>query len=258
VSNAIRSSIGFPAGRFVATNAPLSRLIAVAYGAPGRPGSEPLPDYRIAGGPGWVNADRFNVQAKAVGGVVRGTEAARRIQLMLQTLLADRFKLVVHHETRQLPIYALEFARRDRKLGPMLRRSPVDRAVLPANPDVPLPTFGTPKCEVEGPPCSPGLGIGGFKGNAMTMPELTVFLSKWLDRAVSDRTGLTGSFDVELGFSPEGLTGILPRPPGVERPPNDNPSIFIAVDEQLGLKLESTKGPVDVLVIDHAEKPTEN
>jgi uncharacterized protein (TIGR03435 family) len=123
---------------------------------------------------------------------------------------------------------------------------------------MPLPTFGTPRCEAEGPPCSPGLGISGFEGSAMTIPELTVFLSKWLDRAVSDRTGLTGSFDVELGFSPEGLTGIAPGPPGVERPPNDNPSIFIAVEEQLGLKLESTKGPVDVLVIDHAEKPTEN
>ena len=178
---------------------------------------------------------------------------------MLQTLLAERFKLVVHHETRQLPIYALAFARRDRRLGPMLRRSQVDRAALPANPNVPLPTFGTPRCEAEGPPCSPGLGIGGvFKGVAMTIPELTVFVSKWLDRAVSDRTGLTGSFDVELQFSPEGLTGIDPGPPGVERPPNENPSIFIAVQEQLGLKLESTKGPVDVLIIDRAEKPTEN
>jgi uncharacterized protein (TIGR03435 family) len=92
----------------------------------------------------------------------------------------------------------------------------------------------------------------------MTMAELTLTLSKWLDRTVLDRTGLTGAFDVELQFSWEGLPGAPGRPPGVERPPNDNPSIFTAVQEQLGLKLESTRGPVDILVIDHAEKPTEN
>ena len=89
----------------------------------------------------------------------------------------------------------------------------------------------------------------------MTLTEFSVFLSKWLDRAVLDRTRLTGRFDVELQFSPDGLLGIDPGPPGVERPVNDSPSIFIAVQEQLGLKLESTKGPVDVLVIDHVQKP---
>ena len=88
------------------------------------------------------------------------------------------------------------------------------------------------------------------------MADLTVYLSRWLDRLVFDRTGLTGAFEVELQFSSEGLPGLPTPPPGVQRPPNDYPSIFVGVQEQLGLKLESTKGPVDVLVIDHVERPT--
>jgi uncharacterized protein (TIGR03435 family) len=175
---------------------------------------------------------------------------------MLQTLLAQRFKLVVHHETRELPLYALVLARRDRTLGPKLRRSDLDCAAILAarrssNPPVFVPAMLDP--------CGSGAGIEGvLKGGAMTMTDLTVYFSRWLDRTVMDRTGLTGAFDVELQFSSEGLTGLPTPPPGVQRPPNDYPSIFIGVQEQLGLKLESTKGPVDVLVIDHAEKPTEN
>jgi uncharacterized protein (TIGR03435 family) len=103
------------------------------------------------------------------------------------------------------------------------------------------------------------LGIAGvFKESAMTTTELTIYLSRWLDRTVSDRTGLKGAFDVELQFSTEGLLGVPSGPPGVERPPSEGPSIFTAAQEQLGLKLESTKGPVDVLVIEHAEKPAKD
>jgi uncharacterized protein (TIGR03435 family) len=262
VSNPIGRRIGVPGDRFVATNESLRRLIAVAYGAPG-PLPEPLPDYRMSGGPGWIDSDRFDVEAKALGDVVRGTEGTRRKQLMLQTLLAQRFKLVVHHETRQLPIYTLVLARRDRRLGPKLRRSQIDPAPLPANPNnppMPRPAFGTPACESAGGRCGTGLGGAGlFKGDGVTMTELIVYFSRWLDRPVSDRTGLTDRFDVELQFAFEGLPGAPSGPPGVERPPtSDNPSIFTAVQEQLGLKLESTKGPVDVLVIDHAEKLMEN
>ena len=90
------------------------------------------------------------------------------------------------------------------------------------------------------------------------MAELTLTLSKWLDRTVLDRTGLTGAFDVELQFAWEGLPGAPGSPPGVERPPNDNPSIFTAVQEQLGLRLEPQNAATEVLVIDHAEKPPGN
>jgi uncharacterized protein (TIGR03435 family) len=261
-STSLGRRFGVPGDRSVAKNETLWQLIAVAYGTPGLL-PQPLANYQLSGGPKWIDSDRFDVEAKAVGDVVRGIEGTRRKQLMLQTLLAERFKLVVHHERRELPIYALVLARRDQKLGPKLRRSEVDSAALrgnPNNPPIPLPAFGTPACDAAGGArCSPGLGFAGvFKGSAMTMRELTPYLSRWLDRTVVDRTGLTGAFDVELQFSPEGLPGAPTGPPGVERPTSEGPSIFTAVQEQLGLKLESTKGPVDVLVIDHAERPTED
>jgi uncharacterized protein (TIGR03435 family) len=261
-STSLGRRFGVPGDRFVATNETLWQLIAVAYGAPGVL-PQPLADYQISGGPKWINSDRFDVVAKAVGDVVRGTEGTRRKQLMLRTLLAERFKLEVHHETKELPIYALVVDRRDRTLGPKLRRSELGSPALrgnPNNPPIPLPAFGTPACDAAGGAgCSPGLGIAGvFKGGAMTTTELTVYLAKWLDRTVLDRTGLTAAFDVELQFSPEGLRGAPTGPPGVERPPSEGSSIFTAVREQLGLKLESTKGSVDVLVIDHADKPTKD
>jgi len=244
---------GVPADRFIATNEPLSQLIAVAYGRPG-PLPQPLSDFQITGGPGWINADRFDVEAKAAGDVIRGTEGTQRKQLMLRTLLAQRFKLALHHETKQMSVYALVLARRDQQLGPKLRRTDVDcAAVLAARRSSNPPVFVPAAVD----PCSFGASIGGvLKGGAMTMTELTGLFSRWLDRTVLDRTGLTGAFEVELGFSPEGLPGLPTPPPGVERPPTDNPPIFTAVEEQLGLKLESTIGPVDVLVIDHVETPT--
>jgi uncharacterized protein (TIGR03435 family) len=251
--------IGIPGDRFIATNEPLWQLIATAYGAPGFL-PQLLANYQISGGPKWINSDRFDIEAKAAGDVVRGTEGTRRKQLMLQTLLAQRFKLVVHYEMKNMPVYALVLARRDQTLGPKLQRSKVDCAALRRNPNYrPGPVFGTPAFDPANHDlCGSGVGIEGILKGGVTMTDLTVTFSRWLDRAVVDRTGLTGTFDVELQFSSEGLLGVPGPPPGVERPPNDNPSIFTAVQEQLGLKLESTRGPVEVLMIDHAEKPTEN
>lgn len=251
--------MGVPGDRFIAKNEPLISLIAVAYGLPG-PLPQPLPNYKLAGGPNWINSDRFDIEAKALGDVVRGTEGTRRKQLMLQMLLADRFKLVVRHEMKEQSVYELVLARRNRALGAKLRPSKIDRAALQSNSSNPptlRPAFGTPACEAAGGICAPGVNMSGvFKGSAVTMAELITYLSRWLDRAVFDRTGLAGAFDVELQFASEGLQGLPTGPPGMERAPNDNPSIFVAVQEQLGLKLASTKRPVDVLVIDHAEKPT--
>jgi len=250
---------GVPGDRFVATNQTLWRLIAVAYGAPGLL-PQPLADYQISGGPKWIDSDRFDLEAKAAGDVVRGIEGTRRKQAMLQTLLAERFKVAVHHEMRDVPVYGLVLARRDRRLGPRLRPLEVDCAALRRNPNYrPGPVFGTPAFDpANRDACGSGLSIDGVLKGGMTMTDMTVTFSRWMDKPVLDRTGLTGTFDVELQFSPEGLLGLPGLPPGVERPPNDAPSIFTAVQEQLGLKLESSRGPVDILVIDHAEKPTEN
>jgi hypothetical protein len=225
-STSLGRRFGVPGDRFVATNETLWQLIAVAYGASDVL-PQPLADYQISGGPRRINSDRFDVVAKRAADL-----RARR-------------------------------DRRDRTLGPKLRRSEFGNPTLrgnPNNPPIPLATFGTPACDVAGGArCSPGLDVAGvFKGGAMTTTELTVYLAKWLDRPVLDRTGLAATFDVEFQFSPEGLPGAPTEPPGVERPPSEGPSIFTAVREQLGLKLESTKGAVDVLVIDQADKPTKD
>jgi uncharacterized protein (TIGR03435 family) len=258
-SGAIRRLMGVPGDRFVATNETLWRLITVAYGAPGFL-PQPLSEYQISGGPSWIDSDRFDIDAKAVGDALRGSDGTRRKLLMLQTLLAQRFKLAVHHEMRKMPVYALVFARRNRTLGPELRKPDVDCVAFRRDPGYrPKPLFGTPAFDSTNPdPCGFGIAVEGVLKGGMTMTDLTATFSKWLNRAVVDRTGLTGSFDVDLQFSFEGLPGTPTLPPGVDRPANENPSIFTAVQEQLGLKLESTTGPVDVLVIDHAEKPTPN
>jgi uncharacterized protein (TIGR03435 family) len=258
-SSSLVRRFGVPGDRFVATNETLWQLIAVAYGAPGLL-PQPLANYHISGGPKWIDSDRFDVEAKAAGNVVRGIEGTRRKQLMLQTLLADRFKLAVHHEIRDMPVYALVLARRDRRLGPKLRRSEVDCAVMRRSLNYrPGPVFGTPAFDpANRDACGSGVSMEGVLKGGMTMTDMTVTFSRWMDKAVLDRTGLTGTFEVELQFSAEGLPGVPGPPPGVERPPNDNPSIFTAVREQLGLKLESSRRPLDILVIDQAEKPTEN
>jgi len=193
--------IGVPGDRFVATNDTLWRLITVAYGAPGVL-PQPLNNYQLSGGPKWIDTDRFDVEAKATGDVVRGTEGTRRKQLMLQSLLAQRFKLAVHHEKRKMPVYALVFARRDRTPGPKLHRSQVDRAVAqgaPNNPAIPRPAFGTPACEAAGA-CSPGLSVVGlFKGAVMTMAQLTVYLSKWSLDLYSDPGAARAQAGIDQG-----------------------------------------------------------
>jgi len=178
----------------------LKSLIKTAYG---------LEDYQMAGGPKWIDDDIYSVVDKPVG-----PEAS----LMLRTLLAERFKLAVHSETRQLPVYTLVFA----KGGPRL-----EKATEP----------GT---------TSPG---GGMIRGTMEMSLLASYLSSITGRRVIDQTGLTGPYTFSLKWTPD------------DRPATGDtsaPSLVTAIQEQLGLKLESTKGPVEILVIDHAEKPTEN
>ena len=121
-----RMLIGFqPGGRFSATGITLRMLIGIAYGSP-----QPLPNFRIIGGPSWINSDRFDIVAKAEGDVPPGPDSP--FPLMIRAMLADRFKLVVHNESRELPIYELVLARSDGKLGPQLRPATVDCAAMAA------------------------------------------------------------------------------------------------------------------------------
>jgi uncharacterized protein (TIGR03435 family) len=169
----------------------------------------------------------------------------------MRTLLAERFKLAVHPETREMDIYALVVARQDGKLGPALKPTTQDCAAIVA-----AGRGGPP----PGPPDSNSPVVCGMRGlpgrlvaGAMPMSLLASNLSGQVQRIVVDRTGLTGAWDFEMTYAPE--RPINP-PPGVEFPPADPnaPSLVTAIQEQLGLRLQSTKGPVEVLVVDRIEQ----
>ena len=249
-------------GRYTATNVPLTMLILQAYR---------MQDSRLVGAPSWASIDRFDVLAKAPGDLAAPFNPDPQakpsdFQLMMRAMLADRFRLTVHTETRELPIYALVLARSDGRLGPKFTRSTTDCAAEPpaqgrssAPPSPPTPSFD------QAMKCGTRSGPGTFTGGGMTMPQIVLTLSSMVNRTVVDRTGLTGNFDVDLTFTPDQLPARAPGTP-VDQPftvfgrvidPN-GPSIFTALQEQLGLKLDSTKGPLDVLVIDSVEHPTEN
>jgi uncharacterized protein (TIGR03435 family) len=236
-----------PGGRFTGTNVSVAMLIRFAY---------ELPDFQVFGGPGWLESDRFDVAAKADGDATLAQE-----RLMLRRLLADRFKLTTHAETRELPIYALVMARSDGRMGPRLRPAAADctRAAQPLSEGIGLsPSGGPPPCGYFG--MAPGTdfrsGRGGFAFRGLTMPALTKILVPMVHRSVSDQTGLTGYFDAEFDFLAE--VGPPPPPPGLPDSFDRNSflTVFTVFPEQLGLKLDARRGSVEVLVIDRAERPT--
>lgn len=243
-------TLGFESGgRFRAINTTLWRLIGEAYAdAPGSyPFSRPLPRFRIVGGPSWIDAERFDIEAKP-----EGEPDAAQTHAMLRALLADRFRLLVHSETRALPIYNLVRARADGRLGPQLRLSNVDCAALRAT-GTTSPTAVLP---VQERPCVMRFGRSQSSAVGLTMSELANgVLPLYVGRTVVDRTGLAGSFDWAFEWTPDQL---LPVVGGDTRIDPNGPSLFAAIQEQLGLKLESANGPVSVLVIERAELPTEN
>lgn len=236
-------SLGYPPNRFVATNVPLRVLIGNAYGD-----TISVRQDMIVGGPGWIDSDGFDIEAKATSSddpAAVATVAARK--LMLRRLLAERFALTLHAETRDLPIYALVIAKAGGKVGPALTSSTGQDCVSGR------PTAAAP----DAPPCGPGgpRPRGEAGGYFVTMAEIAKIIGQFLDRPVVDKTGLPGRFTFELHFTP---------PPRVVTAPGASPdpidpnlaSIFTAVQEQLGLKLEAQHGPVEVLVIDAAKRPT--
>jgi uncharacterized protein (TIGR03435 family) len=246
-----------PGGRFTATNIPLRLLIRNAY---------QLQDFQIVGAPSWINSERYDIVAKAEDGTPPETPSLdrtgpNRIQLMIRSLLAERFQLVAHDETRELPIYALVVARSDGKLGPDLKKSEVDcNAVFAAGRGrgmPPPPPPGPPQAG-ERPQCGIRIGMGNLAMGGTPLPQFANSLAMFVGRTVQDKTGLAGNYDVTLTWTPDQMPQ---RPPGAPEPPPadpNGPSIFTALQEQLGLKLDSQKGPVSVLVIDRVERPKEN
>jgi uncharacterized protein (TIGR03435 family) len=228
-------------GRIVVTNYTLRDIIRNAYG---------VQRYQIVGGPDWLAQDRFDINAKAPEGA-----AQAQLLAMMQNLLADRFKLRVHRETRDLPAFALVLARPDRRLGPKMQPAAFDCAAATTarargeTPVVPAPVGERPVC---GARANPGrLLVGGY-----AISDFARNLAGFSGRPILDRTGLAGAYDFELTWTPD-----EPPPAGVALPSwydANGPSLQAAVQEQLGLKLEATTGPVDVLVIDSAERPAED
>jgi uncharacterized protein (TIGR03435 family) len=233
---------GRPGGQLIVRNYTLRNMIRNAYG---------LQYFQMVGGPDWIDSDRFDIVAKAADDA-----PPERLLLMVRALLADRFKLVVHNETREIPIYALVMSRTDGKPGPQLRPAAVDCAAMAAAAragGAPVPRAPAGERPICGMQTAPGRMLAG--GYALS--DVARNLSNFAGRMVVDKTGLAGTFDLDLAWTPDQLPQ-GPLPPGVPAIDPNGPSIFTAMQEQLGLKLDSQRGPVELLVIDGAEKPTED
>jgi uncharacterized protein (TIGR03435 family) len=241
-----------PGGRFTATNLTLEYLIRFAYErSPQSRGMEP---FEVTNGPGWIRRDRFDVNATA------GREVSlKELRSMLQAMLVERFKLRTHYETRQAPVYRMMVANRD-KLGPQLRRAEAECASVPADPLRGITPGKSEPCGYFGP--SPTVPMGSDRAyqaiRGLSMADFAMRLYPYLGRRVVDGTGLAGYFDAEFEFTAE----VVMPPPSPEQPnPYDGrvlPSIFSVLPQQLGLRLESQRGAVEVLVVDYAEHPTDN
>jgi uncharacterized protein (TIGR03435 family) len=241
---------GLPGGRVLATNMPVRPIITFAYQIAG---------YQLIGGPAWLASDRYDLNAKMEENVsatpaVPGASAPNPMQLALQNLLEDRFKLKVHRESREMDIYALVLARPGGSPGPGLKPTTTDCAAVAAaaaaaaregKPPTPFGAPGQPLCGIQG-------NTGKIRFGGLPARSFPAAFSGPAGRMVVDRTGLTGSWDFELTYAAEAR--------GPDAPPVDPnaPSLFTAIQEQLGLKLEPTKGPVEVLVIDSVERPVED
>ena len=215
-----------PGGRFAANNASLKMLIQTAYD---------VRSHQISGGPNWLDSAKYDIDGKpeAATPVPSGVAGMLQMRLMLQSLIEDRFKLKLHREIKEEPVYELIVARG----GPKLKAA-----------------TDSLKQQQRGL----RMGRGQLTGTAAPISILVNVLSQQLGRSVIDKTGLGGQYDFELKWTLEVGQSQSGPPDVVPSPDLAGPSLFTAVQEQLGLKLESAKGPVDVLVIDHAEKPSEN
>ena len=243
-----------PGGRFEAHNITVKFLLEEAYG---------VKDSQISGAPGWLDSEHYNIDAKAEDSAADSQrklgrdEQQAQMRAMLQGMLADRFKLALHHDTKELSEYALVVAKNGPKFheatAPANDPAAQDRPPGPPTPGAPMPR-GTMRM----------MGRGDLTVTGVGLTQFADVLSRQIGHLVVDKTGLKGEYDFTLKWTPdEGQGGMFRgagEPPRDTAPPPDasSPTIFTALQEQLGLKLESEKGPADTLVIDHVERPSEN
>jgi uncharacterized protein (TIGR03435 family) len=243
LSDHTSSSTNNPPDGFSATNATLAVLVQSAYG---------IPNFQLIGGPDWINSERYVVDAKMDS---ETADALQKLALedrllvrqhMLQVLLADRLKLTIHHDTRELPVYFLVVAKNGSKLH---QANPGDTYADGVK--------GRGNPMGQGVSSSSNRFATSITSQGMPLSRLIPLLARALGRPVLDKTELTGNFDYALKFAvdrPEPDDTLNGRP----FPDSDAPFLFEAIQQQLGLKLESGKGPVEVIVIDHIERPSGN
>jgi bla regulator protein BlaR1 len=206
-------------GRLEGSHVTVRDMVAFAYD---------VRDFSVTGGPGWASTDRFEILAKAEADATKP-----QMREMLKLLLADRFKLAIRHETKQATLYRLVVA----KGSPGIQRSSATSGFLKF------------------------VSRGHIEGEAIPMSGLAAYLQTLLGQVVQDQTGLAANYDFKLLWTPDEAQAGKPGTQGLAAGNPDDESaasIFTALQEQLGLKLESSKGPVDNLTIEHVEKPSEN
>ena len=272
-------------GLITSTGVPVRLLMRQAFGQ--------LQEFQLVGGPDWINSARFDIEARIEGG---GPMTPQVVQSVMRQILEERFGMKAHRETREMPIYALVLARSDGRLGPNLKPASDEcTTMMAARGRGPAPgpdgrggvsvSRGGPSPDGRGGPPPDGRGgpgrglpppdfdaapvcgqrMGGFgrmRAGGTTMADFATMISGTSQRIVVDKTGLTGYYDIALTYTPtpeQMPQG--PPPPGAPPLPAidpDGPSFFTAIQEQLGLKLDNQRGPVDVVVIDSIQQPTEN
>jgi uncharacterized protein (TIGR03435 family) len=286
---AVRIGGGTRGDRYTMASANLRMLLQQGYG---RTSNGPPAQLQISGGPSWIDSDRWDIQATA--DCSGGALSREQLQLMIQTMLEDRFQLKAHLETREMPIYNLVVAKEGKlkasedqtppnagQAGPLPPCSPAPATPQAAAPPLPPPPPPGPPGQ-RGGPLDPNFVMPrgammmmfnptgmALRASAVPISNLVNMLQNQVGRTIIDKTELKGLFDFTLQFSPEGLNGPpLPIPPGGGPAPagpagttssaaDPVPSLFTAIQE-IGLKLESAKGLVPLLVVDSVQKPTEN
>jgi uncharacterized protein (TIGR03435 family) len=224
-----------PGGRLVAQNATLQLLVTTAY---------QIRDFQLIGGPSWVRSERFDIEAKPLG-----NPNADQVSEMLQVLLVDRFHLAAHHETKELPVYRLLKAKGGPKLSPSREGG--------CTPMIPPPLHPDPATLR---PCGGfNLGMNFLMGGGVSVERLAASLSRVLGQTVLDGTSIEGVYDITLRWTPDDPQAFLsPAIPSETKSDDSGPSLFTAIQEQLGLRLEAGRGPVEVLVLDRADHPSAN
>lgn len=240
-SGDLRISFNSPPGRYEIVNAPLRQIIRIAH---------QIQDFQIVDAPAWIAQERFDILA-SINGVASPSERSA----MLRNLLADRFGLRAHKEMRELPVFELVTARPDRALGPGAKPTDVDCAARAARSGGPAPA-PPPGAPTDRPLCGLMMRPGLLMAGAMTMGEFAQALAPQVNRYVVDRTGVSGAFNFDVTYAPERDTPPPPGAPPLPPPDMNGPSLFTALQEQLGLRLNAARAPADVLVIDAVSQPT--